>query len=105
MPTFQTIARTRDIPQGRGRAFQVGDHIIAVFEVAGTYFAIDDLCPHMGASLAEGELQEGIVTCPWHAWRFRVSDGTWCDNTRVKTRSYEVRVVDEEIQVLIPDDD
>jgi len=56
----------------------------------------------MGASLAEGYVEEGVVTCPWHAWRFRLADGTWCDNPRIKTDSFEVRVVGDEIQVLCP---
>jgi nitrite reductase (NADH) small subunit/3-phenylpropionate/trans-cinnamate dioxygenase ferredoxin subunit len=73
---------------------------VAVFNLgAGNYHAIDDLCPHMGASLAAGEVYNGIVTCPWHAWRFRVTDGTWCDNPRIKTTVFDVRVVDDEIQV------
>jgi nitrite reductase (NADH) small subunit/3-phenylpropionate/trans-cinnamate dioxygenase ferredoxin subunit len=43
--------------------------------------------------------------CPWHAWRFCVNDGTWLDNpkSKVKTETYEVRVIGDEIQVLVPD--
>lgn len=58
-----------------------------------------DACPHMGASLADGHLEGEVVTCPWHAWRFRTTDGTWCDNPRIKTDAYEVRVAGDEIQV------
>jgi nitrite reductase (NADH) small subunit/3-phenylpropionate/trans-cinnamate dioxygenase ferredoxin subunit len=53
----------------------------------------------MGASLSAGDVTDGVVTCPWHAWRFRVTDGTWCDNPRLKTDVFEVRVVGDEIQV------
>ena len=53
----------------------------------------------MGALLASGCLDGNVVTCPWHAWRFRVTDGTWCDNPRIKTDVFEVRVVGDEIQV------
>jgi nitrite reductase/ring-hydroxylating ferredoxin subunit len=101
MPDFVTVAKVGAIPEGTGAAFLVGDRLVAVFNLGGgRYCAINDVCPHMGASLAEGALEQDVVTCPWHAWRFRVSDGTWCDNTRIKTDTFEVRVVGDEIQVL-----
>jgi nitrite reductase (NADH) small subunit/3-phenylpropionate/trans-cinnamate dioxygenase ferredoxin subunit len=104
MSDFVTVAKVGDIPEGRGAAFPVGDHIIAVFNDGGSYHAINDLCPHMGASLSAGELEMGIVACPLHHWRFRVSDGTWCDNTRIKTDTFVVRVVNDEIQVRVSDE-
>ena len=102
MAEFTTVARVGQIPDGQGVACLVGDRLVAVFNDGGTYHAINDMCPHMGASLADGELQAGVVACPWHGWRFRVSDGTWCDSPRAKTDSYEVRVVGDEIQVRVP---
>ena len=102
MPDFVTVAKVGAIPEGTGAAFPVGDRLVAVFNLGGgRYHAINDVCPHMGASLAEGMLEEGVVTCPWHAWRFRVADGTWCDNARIKTDRFEVRVEGDEIQVLV----
>lgn len=96
---FTTVAKVGDIAEGTGTAFAVNGRMVAVFNNGGSYQAIDDFCPHMGASLAGGHLQDGVVTCPWHAWRFRVCDGTWCDNPRIKIDAFEVRVVDDEIQV------
>jgi nitrite reductase (NADH) small subunit/3-phenylpropionate/trans-cinnamate dioxygenase ferredoxin subunit len=97
---FVTVAKTGDIPVGEGRSFQVGDRLVAVFLQGGQYFAIDDLCPHMGASLGAGSLDvEGNVTCPWHAWRFCARDGKWVDNPRLSVDTFEVRVRDGEIQV------
>ncbi len=101
MSDFVTIAKVGAIPDGTGASFVVGDRMIALFNVRGQYFAIDDVCPHMGASLGAGELDGETVTCPWHAWRFRVTDGTWCDNPKVKTDSFEVRVEGDEIQVRL----
>ena len=100
---FVTVAKTGSIPPGQGATFTVGDRLVAVFFVDGQYFAIDDLCPHMGASLSAGHVENGTVTCPWHAWRFKVTDGTWCDNPRIKTDAFEVRVVGDEIQVQVAD--
>ena len=101
MPEFVTVARVGDIADGTGKAFPVGDQLVAVFNLRGAYHAVNDCCPHMGASLADGGMYENTVVCPWHAWRFRVTDGTWCDNPRVKTDVFEVRVVGDEIQVSV----
>jgi len=101
MAEFHAVCRVGDLGEGEGRTVQVGNKLIAVFCDRGQYFAIDDVCPHMGASLAGGYLEEGIVTCPWHAWRFRLADGAWADNPRLKIGCYPVRVVGEEIQIEV----
>ena len=99
MTEFTTVAKTTDIPSGQGQAFAVAGRMVAVFNEDGRFFAIDDFCPHMGASLAGGYLADGVVTCPWHAWRFCIHDGRWCDNPRIKIDAFETRVVGDEIQV------
>jgi nitrite reductase (NADH) small subunit/3-phenylpropionate/trans-cinnamate dioxygenase ferredoxin subunit len=53
----------------------------------------------MGASLGAGHVEDGVVTCPWHAWRFRLCDGAWCENPKLKIPAYEVRIAGDEIQV------
>lgn len=99
MSEFVTVAKVGDIPDQEGRAFKVNDVMVAVFNDGGEYRAIDDMCPHAGASLASGFYEKDTVTCPWHAWRFKTDDGTFCDNPRLKVDVFEVRVVDDEIQV------
>lgn len=104
VPEFQTVAHIGDIPAGEGRAYCVRGKMVAVFFVDGEYTAINDICPHMGASLASGYVENGGVACPWHAWRFCVKTGTWLDNpkSKIKTDVYPVRVVGQEIQVQVP---
>jgi nitrite reductase (NADH) small subunit/3-phenylpropionate/trans-cinnamate dioxygenase ferredoxin subunit len=103
---YTTVARVGDIPEGRGNTYTVGDRLVAVFCQNGRYFAMDDLCPHMGASLGAGAVdEEGIVVCPWHAWRFRLCDGAWADNPRLKIDTFDVRVEGDEIQVRVASSD
>ena len=102
MSDFLTVAKVGDIPEGSAAAYEVNGRVIAIFNDGGRYHAIDDTCPHMGASLSCGDLEGGVVTCPWHGWRFRVCDGTWCDNPRIKIDSFEVRVEGDELQVRVP---
>ncbi len=108
MSDFQTVAKVGDIPEGEGRCFPVNGTMAGVFLHNGQYFAINDFCPHMGASLSDSPVAEdGSVMCSWHAWCFSIKDGTWLDNSKsgIKTPTYEVRVQENEIQVLVPDPD
>ena len=101
MSEFQTVCKVQDVPEGEGKTVAVGKKLIAVFRDGGEFFAIDDVCPHMGASLSGGYLEGGTVTCPWHAWRFRLKDGAWADNPRLKIGCYPVRVKGDELQVQV----
>lgn len=103
MSEFHTVAKVGDIPEGQGRSFALGGTMVGVFLSGGRYLAINDFCPHMGASLADGYVENDAVSCPWHAWRFSLVDGTWLDNSKSGIRSacYEVRVEGTEIQVRI----
>lgn len=99
MNEFEKIAKVSEIKPGEGQSYTLGDKIVGVFNVDGEFFAINDLCPHMGASLSAGHVEGCTVTCPWHAWRFSVDDGTWCDNRRLKIDTYEVKIIDDEVWV------
>ena len=102
MAQLVTVAKVSEIPPGASTVITLNRKDIAVFNVDGTFHAIDDCCPHAGASLAGGYVEAGVVTCPWHAWRFRLSDGAWADNPKVKTGCYPVTVVGDEVRVELP---
>lgn len=99
MSDFEVVGKVSDFEENQGKAVPVDGRMVAVFRKQGEWYAIDDLCPHMGASLAEGFVEENTVTCPWHAWRFCIKDGTWEDNPRVKVDSFEVKVDGEDVLV------
>ncbi len=101
MSEFVTVCRADAIEEGSASVFPVGDTLVAIFRENGEFFAINDFCPHMGASLAEGCFEDGYVTCPWHAWAFSVRSGELCDNPAIKTDRFPVRVQDEQVQVQI----
>jgi nitrite reductase (NADH) small subunit len=98
---FVTVARVGEIPAGDGRLVRVGDREIALFFSEGRYYALDDLCPHAGASLHTGELAEGLVICDRHRWAFRLADGQSPDAPTLRAQTYEVRVEGDEIQVRV----
>jgi nitrite reductase (NADH) small subunit len=97
------VCKVQDVPDGEGKVVAVGGKVIAVFRTADRFFAVDDVCPHMGASLAGGYVENDTVTCPWHAWRFRLTDGAWADSPKGKLRigCYAVRVAGDDVQVQV----
>jgi nitrite reductase (NADH) small subunit len=98
---FRTVAKVGEIPEGQGRAYELGDRIIAVFREGGRYYAIDDACPHQGAPLADGIVFDKSVTCTWHGWRFSLEDGRHLEGSRCRVGTYPVRVEGDEVQVAI----
>ena len=79
----------------------VGERMIAIFRVDGALYALNDQCPHAGASLARGNIDGDIVTCRIHHWRFCIRDGKYVDQDRphFDARSFPVRIVDGIIEV------
>jgi len=98
-----TVCPTKDLPDGSCKTVDSGMKVIAVFNSGGELHAIDDFCPHMGAALSGGHVEDGMVTCPWHAWRFRLCDGAWADNPKIRIGSYAVRENHGIIEVNLPD--
>ena len=59
----------------QGKTFNINDQIVAVFNIDGELFAIDDVCPHVGGSLGDGKLEGKLVVCPLHDWQFDLTNG------------------------------
>ena len=103
MGTWYNVARIGDLQEGEARTVRVHGERIALFLNQGQFYAIEDMCPHMGASLARGYVEDGAVACPLHYWRFRLADGAWADNPTLKIASYPVRIEGDRIQIERPD--
>jgi len=101
-PRFVPVAAPADLPPGASRAVWVGDVPVALFNVAGTVYAIDNVCPHAGGPLSHG-VRSGpcgeFVTCPWHGWRFDVRTGQSPHLPGEQVRTFPVRVVEGAVEV------
>jgi len=102
MGTFVKAARTDEIGPGQGKAVDVAGKRIAVFNVGGTYYAIDDSCTHRGGPLSEGILEGNEVICPWHGAIFDVNSGAVLGAPAPKgVQKYNVRVSGAEIEIEV----
>jgi nitrite reductase (NADH) small subunit len=86
------VAAVGELGEGQARTVDVDGRSIAVFNVAGSFYAIDNLCPHRGGPLAEGDVDGKLVVCPWHGWRWDVTTGSNANNPAVRVSCYPVTV-------------
>lgn len=101
MGNFVKVASTTDIPAGQGSCVEVEGKRIAIFNVDGTYYALDDVCPHQGGPLGEGELEGTTVTCPWHGWEYNVTTGENLDDPDTRQDQFTVKVDGDDILVEV----
>jgi NAD(P)H-dependent nitrite reductase small subunit len=93
------VASIGEIPMGAGRLVEVGGEEVALFNFNGEYYAISELCPHRGASLAEGFLDGGKIFCPLHCFDFSLKTGECGTVPSLRVRTYEVKIAGEDIFV------
>jgi nitrite reductase (NADH) small subunit len=97
---FEAVTKADDLEEGEMRAFDVQATKIAIANLAGTFHALGDTCTYLGCSLAGGELEETIVTCPYHGSQFDVVSGAVLQGpARVAVGSYEVRAGGDSLEV------
>lgn len=69
------VLQTTELAPGESRVVEVEGHELAVFNVEGQFHVLSNICPHVGGPLGEGTLDGQQVICPWHGWRFNVTNG------------------------------
>ena len=78
--SYRYVCPSSEIQIGKSKSFSIKTNEeknveIAVFNIGGVFYAISDICIHKGGPLSKGFLDEDIVTCRWHGWKFSVKDG------------------------------
>ena len=99
MANFVKACKTTDVRAGCGKSLEVSGKPVAVFNVAGNFYAINDTCAHRGGPLGEGELDGKTVICPWHGWRYDVTTGANELVPDLPTQKYEVKVEGDDVWV------
>jgi len=96
---FARAAKSNEITPGTIREFHVEGKAIAVANVGGKFYAINNTCLHRGGPLGQGFVEGPRVTCPWHGWSFDVTTGENVMNPELKVVHYEVKVEDGQVLV------
>ena len=114
-----TVGLVEDLPEGAHAVVRAGNRELGIFNIRGEYHAIPNLCPHQRGPLCEGDVSgtldygphtgwklawiwEGeVVTCPWHSLEFHVQTGHCVALPDIRLKTFDVRVVDGEIRVVL----
>ena len=95
------IAGTADVKPGAGMVAEVNGKAIAVFNVDGAFYAIDNTCVHRGGPLGVGDVVGAVVACPWHKWEFNVKMGACINNPSATVTAYQVTVEGSDLNVRL----
>jgi nitrite reductase (NADH) small subunit len=101
MENWIRITAAEDLPPGECREYVAGERIVALFNVGGTFYALDGICPHQGGPLGKGALSGCIVTCPWHGFQFDVTTGKHQTSSSLTQPSFAVKIEDGGVWVEI----
>lgn len=98
---YVPVAAVEEIPAGASKQVHVNGYRVAVFNIDGSFFAIDDVCTHEEASLAGGPVYGDIVACPKHGSRFHIPTGRVLSLPAVvPVDTYPVKVADGQVWIL-----
>ena len=102
MGTFRKAVKITELEPGTATLVEIGGNKIALFNVDGTFYAIDNICAHRGGPLAEGEIEGDVVTCPWHRATYNIRTGEALGPPApTGVASYKVRVQGPDIEIEV----
>ena len=99
---FVRTAKVAELPPGTIREFSVEGRAIALANVDGKIYAINNTCLHRGGPLGQGALEGKAVTCPWHGWQYDVTSGKSLQNPAVGVDCYRTEIRGDELFIDVP---
>ena len=102
MPTLVRAAAIRDIPPGHSKVLHIHGREIALFNADGAFYAVKNICPHRGTSLDRGAVENGVLTCPGHAWQFDLRTGDCVSHPPAGIRRYPVEIREDAVWIEVP---
>ena len=101
MSTVVRLIETSALAEGQGQSVRAGDRAFAVFKHEGGIYVTDDECPHVGAPLANGWVENGQVVCSFHGWAFDLKSGECLTCPGRPVRTYAARIVDGTVHIEV----
>jgi nitrite reductase (NADH) small subunit len=98
---FIKVASISELGVGSCKTVEVHGKAVALFNVGGEVYALDNICLHQGGPLGEGLLEGEVVTCPWHFWEFNVRTGEKVGEPSLRVATYPVQVAGDDIKVAV----
>jgi nitrite reductase/ring-hydroxylating ferredoxin subunit len=96
---MEFVRAAKGVPIGTSLAVSVGRYDVALFNVDGTIYALENCCPHQGSPIVDGHVEKLTVTCPWHAWCFDLRTGKMTIGDLALIPTFGVRMEEDGIYV------
>jgi len=100
--SWTPLCKLSELKEGEGRFVEAGGLQLAIFLEKSRVHVFDDYCPHAGASLSGGHLEEGHVVCPWHYWAFNLDTGKLAPGGRTGIQVYRTRIMGDAVEAELP---
>jgi nitrite reductase/ring-hydroxylating ferredoxin subunit len=91
-----------DVPDGGRMIIEVEGLSIGIFHHEGGWYAVHNSCQHASGPVATGRLKDGILTCPSHGYKYRLTDGTLLNDPSAHLEMYPVEVREGKIHLTVP---
>lgn len=102
MANLVKVTTVSELEEGRGRVFNVQGQQVGIFKLGDQVYGIQNICPHKGGPLGEGEVDGTVVSCPWHGWEFDLANGGVCTmNDKIAAKTYPVKREGDDIYVEV----
>ena len=98
---FVKVAETDNMQEGEVKTFEADGKEKALIKKDGNFFALDNVCCHMGGPIGEGNLIGNEVECPWHGWRYDIKSGISSLDEDTKLATFKVKIEGKNIVVEI----
>lgn len=101
--SWKIACRSDQLEDGCAIEVVLGKTVIAVFRQGSDVYAMDGMCSHQGGPIAQGTVEHGCVTCPWHGWQYELETGIQTINRQPLQECFAVREQEGLIEVFIGD--
>jgi nitrite reductase (NADH) small subunit len=102
MPHFVPVASFDELNETQGKAVRVNNLLIALFKLtSGQVYAVENSCPHIGAPLDNGLIEDKNIICLWHGWSFSLESGISSNCPGVSIKTYPTKVQDGQVFIEI----
>lgn len=99
----ELVGNEDEIPEGSRKIIQVDGMTIGIFHHQGQWSALLNYCLHAGGPVVTGELEGDTLICPWHGFRYCVTNGELLVDPALKLESFEVIIRDKQVFIVVPD--
>lgn len=101
MSEFTEVCALKDIPANEPLIVEIDGNPIALCRIGEMVYALEDCCPHQGASFEGGEIDDDILACPLHGWRANICTGQSLEAPSIRIKMYETKVEGGQVYVKV----